>query len=247
MIALLKLLWRLLAIVELALFTVFMLALAQLPAVLVKRVYPIPFRTWCRSFVRALGVDLRLHQHYRGNLPQRYVLIANHPSIFEDIGIPALFPVRSLAKAEVADWWIVGRVAVASGTLFVKRESSDSRKAATQALVDTARSGSNLALYPEGGCKGRRLAGRFFNGAFIASYESGVPILPVFLHYQAQATFEWGDEHLLEKLWQIATSQNPRADYHVFEPIDPIHFDSAEAMKDHIYRLYLGWQKRFLE
>lgn len=247
MLALLKLLWRLIAVLELALSTVLMLALAQLPTVLIRRVYPLPFRAWCRSFVRALGVELRLHQHYRGSLPPRYVLIANHPSAFEDIGIPALFPVRSLAKAEVADWWIVGRVAVAAGTLFVKRESSDSRKAATQALVDAARSGSNLALYPEGGCKGRRLGGRFFNGAFIASYESGVPLLPVFLHYQAQERFEWADQHLLYKLWQIATSPNPRADYHVFEPIDPAHFESAEAMKEHAHRLYLGWQKRFLE
>lgn len=245
MIALLKLLWRLLAILEFSLFTVLMLVLALLPARWLKGRYPL--QAWCRSFVRALGVELRLHQHYRGSLPARYVLIANHPSAFEDIGIPALFRARSLAKAEVADWWVVGRVARAAGTLFVRRESSDSRKAATQTLINAARQGDCLALYPEGGCKGRRLAGRFFNGAFIASHESGVPILPVFLHYQAQETFEWADQHLLYKLWQIATARNPRADYHVFEPLDPAHFSSAEAMKDHAYRLYEAWQKRFLD
>jgi 1-acyl-sn-glycerol-3-phosphate acyltransferase len=247
MIALFRLLWRLLAIIDFFLFTLFMLAVALLPRAGVRAIYRVVFRPWCRSFIRALGVQLRLHQHYRGELPKSYVLIANHPSAFEDIGIPALFQVRSLAKAEVANWWFLGRVAVAADTLFVKRESSESRKAATQALVDAARQGDNLALYPEGGCKGRRLAGRFFSGAFIASFESGVPLLPVFLHYQAQETFEWGDQHLLLKLWQIGTATNPQVDYHVFEPIDPAHFTSAEAMKDHAYRLYLGWQRRFLE
>ncbi|MDN3576031.1 lysophospholipid acyltransferase family protein [Chitinimonas viridis] len=247
MIALLRLLWRVLAILDFVLYTPVLLLLAQLPHGVIRRIYPPFFHAWCRAFVRALGVELRLHQHYRGQLPKHYVLIANHPSAFEDIGIPALFPVRSLAKAEVADWWIVGRVAVAAGTLFVKRESSDSRKAATQALIDAARSGSCLALYPEGGCKGRRLGGRFFSGAFIASFESGTPIVPVFLHYQAQEAFEWADQHLLSKLWQIARSPNPRADYHVFEPIDPRNFDTPESMKDHAYRLYQGWQKRFLE
>lgn len=247
MIALLRFVWRVIAIIDFLLFTPLLLALALLPKPWLTRVYPPLFHAWCRAFVRALGVELRLHQHYRASLPSRYVLIANHPSAFEDIGIPALFPVRSLAKIEVADWWFVGRVAVAADTLFVKRESSESRKAATQALIDAARHGRCIALYPEGGCKDRRLSGRFFNGAFIASFESGVPILPVFLHYQAQEAFAWGDQHLLTKLWELATAPNPRADYHVFEPIDPANFSSAEAMKEHCYRLYQGWQKRFLE
>lgn len=247
MIALLRLTWRMLALIDFLIFTVLMLVLALLPQALVRPAYRLVFRPWCRSFVRALGVSLRLRQHYRGALPKQYILIANHPSVFEDIGIPALFPVRSLAKAEVGDWWLLGRVATAAGTLFVRRESSESRKAASQALIDAAQAGDNLALYPEGGCKGRRLAGRFFSGAFTASHESGVPILPVFLHYQSQETFEWADQHVIHKVWQIATARNPRADYHVFEPINPAHFDSAEAMKEHAYRLYLAWQKRYLE
>ncbi len=247
MIALFRLSWRLVAILDFVLFTLLLLVLALLPLRLISPLFRPLFHAWCRAFVRALGVELKLHQHYRGHLPRHYVLVANHPSAFEDVGIPALFPVRSLAKIEVADWWLVGRIAVAAGTLFVKRESADSRKAAGQALVDAARAGDCIALYPEGGCKGRRLAGRFFNGAFIASFESGTPIVPVFLHYQAQEEFEWADQNIFLKLWQIATARNPRADYHVFEPIDPHHFDSAEAMKEHAYRLYQGWQKRFLE
>jgi len=247
MVPLLRGLWRLLAILDFLLLTLLLLFLASLPRRLFGRTVRTLFHTWCRAFVAALGVRLRLHQHYRGALPDRYVLIANHPSLFEDIGIPALFPVRSLAKAEIADWWILGRVAVAAGTLFVQRDSSASRKAASEALVAAARAGDCLALYPEGGCKGRRLGNRFFNGAFTASFESGTPILPVFLHYQAQETFEWADQHFLRKIWQIATADNPCADYHVFEPIDPGHFTSAEAMKEHAHGLFRAWQQRFLD
>ena len=60
------------------------------------------FNAWCRSFVRALDVDLRLHQKNRAHLPERFILIANHPAAFEDIGIPALFDVVSLAKIQDA-------------------------------------------------------------------------------------------------------------------------------------------------
>jgi len=247
MLALLSCLRRLIALVDLCVFTLFISAAALLPRPVARRLYRVCFAPWCRSFIRALDVSLELHQHYVGPLPKQYVLIANHPSAFEDIGIPALFPVRSLAKAELAHWWVVGRIAVAAGTLFVKRDSSESRKAATGALIDAVRQGDNLALYPEGGCKGRRIAGRFFNGAFIASFETGVPILPVFLYYPAQAAFEWDNQHLLTKLWEIAISPNRRAEYHVFDPIHPAHFESPEAMKDHAYRLYQAWQRRFLD
>ena len=73
------------------------------------------FRIWCRSWVHALGVELRIHQQNAQPLPERFILIANHPSAFEDIGIPALFDVDSLAKTEVQHWWIVGRISVAAG------------------------------------------------------------------------------------------------------------------------------------
>ena len=93
-----------------------MYLLSWLPRVLLKGFYFPLFRFWSRSFVRALGIDLRVHQKNTRPLPEQYILIANHPSAFEDIGIPAVFPVHSLAKIEVRDWWLVGRISMASGS-----------------------------------------------------------------------------------------------------------------------------------
>jgi 1-acyl-sn-glycerol-3-phosphate acyltransferase len=104
-------------------FTVLLYLLSFLPRSLLQTFYFSLFRFWARAFVRALGVDLRLYQKNLLPLPEQYILIANHPSAFEDIGIPALFPVHSLAKVEVADWWLVGRISTASGSLYVRRES----------------------------------------------------------------------------------------------------------------------------
>ena len=71
------------------------------------------FHAWSRAFVRALDVDLRLHQKNLKRLPKRFILIANHPAAFEDIGIPALFDVVSLAKRQVQDWFVeIGRAHV---------------------------------------------------------------------------------------------------------------------------------------
>jgi 1-acyl-sn-glycerol-3-phosphate acyltransferase len=241
------LLWRIIAWVELAIFTLVLYLLSYLPRV-VRPFFFSLFRLWCRSFTRALGVELRLHQKNIRALPEHYILIANHPSAFEDIGIPALFPVHSLAKIEVSDWWLVGRISTASGTLYVDRESRESRNAAAAQIEMELRQGKNIALYPEGGCKGRRIFESFRYGAFDISLRTGIPVLPVFLHYESQDDFEWrAPQTLLHKLWHMMKTQNSRANYYVYDAIDPAGFADKETYAEFIHNKYLEWQARYLD
>jgi len=240
--------WRSWCWIELVIFTAVLYLLSWLPKVWLHTWYFRLFRRWCRFFVRALGVDLRLHQKNTRPLPAQYILIANHPSALEDIGIPTLFPVYSLAKEELRDWWWVGRINIAVGTLFVQRASTTSRRAAVEQLIAELKKGHNVALYPEGGCKGRRLFSSFRNGAFEVSLRTGVPILPVFLHYESQDDFEWRSPQTLpQKLWHFMASQNRQANYYVYDAIDPKSFASKEEYNQHVYNLYLTWQARYLD
>jgi 1-acyl-sn-glycerol-3-phosphate acyltransferase len=243
-----RLIWRLICWFELAVFTVTMYLLALLPAAWLEPFYFTLFRFWCRSFVRALGIDLRLHQKNTRPIPAHYILIANHPSAFEDIGIPALFEVYSLAKIEVKDWWLVGRISVAAGTLFVHRESRESRNSAARQIIAELERGKNIALYPEGGCKGRRIYKSFRYGAFDISLQTGIPILPVFLHYEAQEDFEWQPPYtLVQKIWHMLTTRNNRANYYLYDAIDPSRFRDRESFARYVHDLYLKWQVRYLE
>ena len=206
------------------------------------------FHVWCRAFVRALDVDLRLHQKNRKRLPERFILIANHPSAFEDIGIPALFNVVSLAKLQVQDWYIAGRIAKAAGTLFFDRDDPDSRQEVIETMVDTVNRGQNIALYPEGGCKGRRLFKEFKSGAFEVSIRTGVPILPLFLHYEAQDDFEWQPPYALpDKIRHMMTAINNRANFYVYDPLDPKDYADKYAMRAAAYALYVRWNAQYLE
>ena len=246
MLLILRFLVRLVAIADFIAFTAVLWLLAWLPW---PGRHPVArmFGAWSRSFVRALGVDLRLHQKNRAHLPRRYILIANHPSAFEDVGIPALFDVVSLAKVQVADWFIVGRISKAAGTLYVDRDDPASRHAAIDTMVNTVNSGQNIALYPEGGCKGRRLYHEFQNGAFDVSIRTGVPILPVFLHYEAQDDFEWQGQTLPDRIRQMLFTVNDRANYYVHDPLDPKDYPDKYAMKAAAYEMYVGWNARYLE
>jgi len=233
---------------DLVLLTLLLYVLSWLPRKWLGRPYFRMFRVWCRAFVRALGVELKLHQKNLNPVPKKYILIANHPSAFEDIGIPALFEVYSLAKIEVKDWWIVGRISAAAGTLYVDRESRESRRQAAEDLVEEIRQGKNIALYPEGGCKGKRIFESFRYGAFDASLKTGVPILPVFLHYEAQDDFEWRYPHtLVDKIFHFLNTDNHTANYYVFDAIDPSRFQDKEEFTEYTWELYKRWQEKYLE
>ena len=247
MLLILRFLVRLVAVADFIAFTAILWLLSWLPW---PGRHPAArlFHAWCRSFVRALGVDLRLHQKNRKRLPSRYILIANHPAAFEDIGIPALFDVVSLAKAQVADWFIVGRISKAGGTLYFDRDDPASRDQAIETMVNAVNAGHNIALYPEGGCKGRRLYHEFKSGAFEVSIRTGVPILPVFLHYEAQDDFEWQPPYTLpDKIRHMLFTVNNRANYYVFDPLDPKDFGDKYAMKAAAYEKYVDWNEKYLE
>ncbi len=234
-------------LVDLILITVVAYTLSFLPTKYRQYWYRSLFRYWCWVFIRALRVDLFLHQKNQHDLPKQYILISNHPSAFEDLGMSALFNTHYLAKIEMKDWWILGRISQAAGTIYVQRESKESRQMATDTLHQALEDGLNVGIYPEGGCKGRRIFLPFRYGAFDLSIQTGVPIIPVFLHYEAQQEFEWQFQHLLYKLWMILRSQNRRANYYVYDAIDPKQFTSKEEYCVHVQNLYLEWQKRYMD
>ncbi len=243
-----RVLWLTLCWVELALLSAMLYVLSFISAGWIQPLYFRLFRLWCKFFVRALGVDLRLHQKNREPLPEHYILISNHPSAFEDVGVPALFDVYSLAKAEVRDWWIAGRLNRAAGTLFVQRESRESRRAAADEIIAALDKGRNVAIYPEGGCKGRRIFSSFRYGAFDISLRTGIPIVPLFLHYEAQESFEWKvGQTLPQKIWHFMTAPNNHANYYVYDAIDPAQFHDKRTYCDYVHGLYLDWQARYLD
>lgn len=246
--SLLALIRWIIGIIDLLIITLILYPLCWLPSHFTRFCFPRLYQYWCQSFVRALGVNLKLHQKNIHPLPKQYILIGNHPSVFEDIGMPALFPhVHFLAKRAVKDWWIVGKISQAAGTFYVQREDKEDRNRSFNELANALKQGECLGLYPEGGCKGRRIHLPFRYGVFDLSIQTQVPIVPVFLHYEAQEDFEWQDQHILVKIGMIMRSQNRTVNYYVYDAVDPSQFASKDIFCEAMQNRYLTWQQRYLD
>jgi len=221
--------------------------LSHLPRIFSGRYYHYLSRLWCKIFVHGLDVDLNLIHKNKKPLPEHFILIANHPSALEDFAIPALFDVYPLAKIGVRDWIVLGRISDYAGTIYVARGDADSRHAAKQALAEAVHTGKNIVIFPEGGCKGSRIFEKFQAGAFDISLQTGVPVLPVFLQYIDQETFEWTNQSLVKKLWQIFKTNNNVVNYYVHDAILPETFKDKESYTNHVHEKYLEWQKDYLD
>lgn len=244
----LKAAWLTWCWIEVALVSSILYLVSWLPKKLISFFYLDAARFLSRLFVNALNINLKLHEKNLNPLPQHYILIANHPSAAEDFAIPALFNVLPLAKQGVRHWFIIGRISYAAGAIYVKRDNRESRHAAREALTECVKKGNNIALFPEGGCKGRRIYETFQTGAFDIALQTGTPVLPVFIHYEAQDRYEWREPYsLIAMFWRIMTSKNNTANYYVYDAVEPTGFEDKETFAKHMHTCYLNWQKQYLE
>lgn len=230
---------------DFVIITTVVFLMSLFPKKLTRPFMPKLFRLFCWSFIRFLGRTPCIHESFTPPLPKRYILISNHPSGYEILLLNALFAVTPLAQAGVRKWLFFGRIAEATGTIFVNRDNKNSRSSAKETCIKAVKDGHNVLIYPEGGCYGRDIT-PFKQGAFNISLETNIPILPVYIQYEAENTYEWGwEDNLIQHLFKMLRSVNKHAHCYIFNPIYPNHFPDAETFKDHVFQLYKNWQQRF--
>lgn len=109
-------------------------------------------KNWSQEILKILGFKLVIK-----NVPsdeKKIILLGNHISYLDIIVLFAAYPnVIFLAKSEVANWPIIGPGAKNVGTLFVHRDSSQSRlltKNKIQDFLENDTSDLKIAAFPSG-------------------------------------------------------------------------------------------------
>ncbi len=148
-----------------------------------------PPATWrvggavCRMFLRAAGIPLVVRGAER--IPAGpAVLAVNHTSYLDAVVLVALLgprPYRFVAKSEFQENPLMRALLAGFGTLFVER--FDVQKSAEHAdvLVDAARGGASIVIFPEGTLTRSTGLMAFRAGAFQVAAQAGVPVAPVAL------------------------------------------------------------------
>jgi lyso-ornithine lipid O-acyltransferase len=135
---------------------------------------------WAQALVSAMGITYEVS----GEVPHEGVLLLpNHRSYIDVVFFPIHLPVVFVAKAEVADWPLIGRCAKALGTVFVKRENRDSRRQTRQEVASRLQVGRSVVVFPEGTTTAAPTLLDLKPGMFVVAAEQGLPVAPVALEY----------------------------------------------------------------
>ena len=117
-------------------------------------------------------------------VPERgAILVANHCSYLDSLVLVAAFSGETafVAKAELAPQLFAGTLLRRIGAIFVERFDDASGLGDLDAVVEAARAGRRLAVYPEGTLTRRPGLLDFKLGAFAAAAAAKVPVVPVTL------------------------------------------------------------------
>ncbi len=132
-----------------------------------------------RAVLRVVGVRLVRTGADRLDDGAGALVVANHISWLDILALGGVQPMRMVAKREIRGWPVLGALADRIGTLFVNRSGLRELPTVVAEAADAMRTGSVVALFPEGTTWCGSASGVFRRAGFQAALDAGVPVRPV--------------------------------------------------------------------
>jgi 1-acyl-sn-glycerol-3-phosphate acyltransferase len=138
-----------------------------------------------QRFLKVSHMIMGIRIHWSGTLPKEpSVVMGNHRSYLDAVVLPTSFPVVFVAKHEAKSWPIIGWGASLIGTIWVKRDKKESRKATRIAVKERFDSGYGVIIFPEGTTNKNPELLPYRKGIFYSCAENGFQIAPVAIEYR---------------------------------------------------------------
>ena len=180
-------------------------------------------QAWSLGLLACAGITLRVQGRPARNGPA--LLVANHHSWLDIPVLHAARYCRFISKSDVQDWPIVGTLATAAGTLYIRRESRRDALRMVTSMRDALLAGEVLAVFPEGQTGDGRALLPFHANLLQAALDAGAPVQPVGLRFldgiggaTSDAPSFVGDESFLGSVWRTLKAPGITAVVHFGAP-----------------------------
>lgn len=200
-----------------------------------------PFRRerfWVRRFLGGIGRIMGLHVRVEGTpLADHALYVANHISWLDILALGGATAGRFIAKAEIADWGVVGWLAKLGGAVFVSRDRRSATRNQADAVTEALKGRRPVVLFAEGGTGDGLTLEPFRAPLFVSAGEAGVPVQPVAIDYgPGRARFAWPDgASLASEAKRLLDRREPvPVTLRFLPPLDATRLDRKElAIRSH--------------
>lgn len=166
------------------------------------------FSRWARATAKTVGMKIIV----RGEVPRPpFLLVSNHLSYMDIAAFASVLECFFVAKSEVADWFLLGKIARRMGTIFVNRQNRRDISRATDEIIGKIRNGENLIFFPEGTSSGGAGVLPFKSSFLEIAARNNFPVSFAAINYQtpdksvkpSELICWWGDADFLPHLWRL--------------------------------------------
>lgn len=138
------------------------------------------------------------------------LVVANHVSWLDIFAMSALFPSSFIAKQEISDWPVLGKMGRNAGTVFINRNSRKDVEPINQAITAALKNGRNVSFFPEAKTSSGMNVLPFKAALFQSALDSGAPVQTVVLRYydhfgQRTTLPSYAEVSLLTSLWRVVS------------------------------------------
>ncbi len=185
---------------------------------------------WHARACRVLGLRVRV----AGTpTPLPALFAANHVSWLEVLALGSVAPMSFVAKAEVERWPLIGPLARAAGTLFVRRGAARPAAEAVDAAVGRLAEGGGICVFPEGTSTTGESVLPFRAAFFEAAVRLGCEVQPVAVRYPRGRTVApfVGDDEFLPHLLRVLGEREVAVDL-LFTPVLDSHGRDRGALAE---------------
>ena len=166
------------------------------------------FGAWTRSFVRISGMNIEVI----GKPPRPpFFLVSNHLSYLDMAALRATVNGIFVAKSEINDWFLAGRIVRDLGMIFINRDNRRDIPRAGVEIINRLEAGEGVIVFPEGtSTKGEEV--RPFNSSFLEfAARSDIPVSYVAISYRtppgelpaSTIACWWDDTSFFAHMWRL--------------------------------------------
>ncbi len=188
---------------------------------------------WILRLSRYLG--LRIYQY--GSPPKQPAFyVGNHISFLDILVVLSITQLNFISKNAVRYWPVIGYIASAVGTIFIKRGKSSLVARVIELISEALKGGRSVMVFPEGTTTHDKMPRKFHSGLFQAAIDSNTLIQTVAIRYIRNGELDRDaayvdDDNLLRTLYRVMKRAKTEVHINFCPPISTEGHDRAELAR----------------
>ncbi len=194
-------------------------------------------RWWSRGMLATMNVKVAVHgRHPAARHPT--LLVSNHVSWLDVWVILSVYPVRFVAKSDIARWPLAGWLVRQAGTIFIERARRGDTARINREIVAVMARPETVAVFPEGTTTDGTRLGAFHASLFQPALAPGARLAVAAIRYpradgspNADCAYA-GQRSLLQSIRLILAQPAPRAELHFLGYVEATDRTRREVADD---------------